>query len=625
MRKDEFLMCGIVGLFGFQDERLLKSMLEAVKHRGPDDEGTFSDGLASLGFRRLSIVDVDRGHQPMHNEDETVWIVFNGEIYNYQEIRDELVRLGHRFDSWTDTETVVHAYEEWGVECLRKLNGMFAVAVWDKNKRRLFIARDRLGVKPLYYYGTNERLLFASEIKALLVDPSVQRRPNDRVISNFLLTGFQSYVGDTFFEDIKELPPAHYMLVDQEQISLERYWNLTISEPEEPEADEYYASEFRELLLDTVRIRLPKRLAIGSFLSGGLDSTSIVCLANDILNPGSQGEDTEHGSQRLFSASYQEAVADERPFIEEVSRYVGTRVDYVFPSATMGLDDVRAFVYYMDEPVTVLNYYAYWCLARATKDQVKVTFSGQGPDEILAGHADHFQTYLRQLWRKRRIGTLLAELGASLNRYGPVSVMRQMVEAMRTREESVEGLLNPEFLASHEKDRIRPERDSLNAALLMDVTRDRLPMHLRVGDRVASAFSTETRCPYLDHRIVEFCFSLPEAQKIKNAWSKYVLRNAVKGVVPESVRRRKKAGTPIPFDRWMRGLHQDIGQVFSSPKFRDRVYFNPEKVIVVWDRYCRGKMSRSERRFYGDVLWRILNVELWLEAFFDQPHGTISL
>lgn len=618
-------MCGIVGLFGFEDSTLLRNMLNAIKHRGPDDEGVFSDDTVSLGIRRLAIVDIEHGNQPIHNEEKTVWIVFNGEIYNYPEVRDELIKLGHRFDSNSDTETIVHAYEEWGIDCLQKLNGMFAFAIWDKNKKRLFLARDRIGVKPLYYCGSPNRFLFASEIKALITNPEIPRKPNNRAIYNFLLTGFQSSIGETFFLNIKELPLGYYMTVDQNNLTLKKYWHLDAFGPDESKTDECYASQFRELLLDAIKIRLPANLAIGSFLSGGLDSTSIVCLANSILKSSNKSAVKDHAPQKLFSAFYHEAIADERPFIEEVSRLVATKIDYVFPSDTVRIEDLKAFVYYMDEPVTVLNYYAYWCLARITKGQVKVTFSGQGPDEFLAGHADHFEVYVKELWRRKKIKPLLTECISGLSRYGPVSVVKRIVEMLTLRKTRLEELLNPKFTALYKPNSTTKKHDTLRTALLFDFTHNRLPMHLRVGDRVSSAFSTETRCPYLDYRIVEYSFSLPETQKIKNGWSKYVLRNAVRGFIPESVRKRKKLGTPVPTDRWMNDLHQEISRIFSSNRFRKREYFNHAQILDIYNRYHSGKLRRSDRKFYQDILWRILNLELWLEIFFDQQFKIIKV
>jgi asparagine synthase (glutamine-hydrolysing) len=609
-------MCGIVGQFGFQDTALLKNMLSSIKHRGPDDEGTFSGESVALGIRRLAIVDIEHGNQPIHNEEKTLWIVFNGEIYNFPEIKEELTKLGHKFGTETDTETILHAYEQWDTDCVQKFNGMFAFAIWDKKKKRLFLARDRIGIKPLYYCGHSKRFLFASEIKALLVDPEVPKKPNDHTIYNFLATGHQSHTGDTFFANIKELPSAHYIIIDQNQLNVKRYWNLAVFEPTEPRSDEYYASKFRELLFDAIKIRLPENLAIGSFLSGGLDSTSIVCIAK-ILKLMHSSMNIDQEPQKLFSAYYHETTADERPYIEEVSRSVETKIDYVFPSSAISWNDIKAFVYYMDEPVTVLNYYAYWCLARITRGQVKITFSGQGPDEFLAGHADHFETYIKELWKRKRVKRLLIELIASLNRYGSVSVIRQAIAMLMLRGARVEELLDPHFVALHGKDQVQRKHDSLNTELLHDVMQNRLPMHLRVGDRVSSAFSTETRCPYLDYRIIEFSFSLAENQKIKNAWSKYVLRSAVKDIVPESVRRRRKFGTPIPLESWMKDFHEEINHVFNSNKFRDRGYFDQAVILDFYNRYCNGKLRRHERQLYGDMLWRILNLELWLEIFFD--------
>jgi asparagine synthase (glutamine-hydrolysing) len=608
-------MCGIAGYFGFQNPKLLDDMLHSIKHRGPDEEGTFSDNSAALGIRRLSIVDIEHGQQPISNEDKTVWIVFNGEIYNFLDIRNELINLGHQFYTNTDTETIVHAYEEWNTECLNKLNGMFALAIWDENRRTLFLARDRLGICPLYYWGSPHRFLLASEIKALLTDSTVPRNADEQILYEFLLTGFQSHAGETFFNGIKELPAAHYLLVNKEQIVLRRYWNLSASEPTTPESDSEYALKFRDLLLDAVKIRLPSDLTIGYYLSGGLDSTSIVFLANTVLRSNPQFRSVNSNPQELISAIYHEESADERPFIEEVCHGIKAKTNYVFPSDSVQLADLKSFVYHMDEPVTVLNYYAYWCLARITKGRSKVILSGQGPDEFLAGHPDHFVVYLKELWKKKRITTLLIELLEGLNRYGLVPVTKQAIAMLTPNSKHIENLLNPQFVAKHKSTQRADKPNSLNASLLLDITKNRLPMHLRAGDRVNSAFSIESRYPYLDHRIIEFSFSLPENQKIRKAWTKYVLRTATKNLIPESIRKRKKRGTPIPFERWMKDLQNEIRDVFKSKEFRERGYFNQNAVLDLYDRYCKSKLTRQQRNLYGDIIWRILNVELWFRAF----------
>jgi asparagine synthase (glutamine-hydrolysing) len=611
-------MCGIVGCLGPLDMRLLNDMLAVIRHRGPDDEAIFLDDRVALGVRRLAIVDAEHGRQPLCNEKETVWGALNGEIYNFLEIKNELTRLGHTFHTNTDTETLVHAYEEWDFKCLQKLKGMFAFAIWDKDKQRLFLARDRLGIKPFYYCHRPNNLVFASEIKALLADKTIPRIPNDDMIVNFLITGHQEHTGETFFIGIKELLPGHYMFVDQEQMTTGKYWELAAFHPGEAKADEYYLSKFHELLLDAIKIRIPSNLVVGSYLSGGLDSTAIVCLTNEVLKSPSLFRSLKPKTQEIFSAFYSEAGANESPFIEEVGRCVKTKVNCVFPSSEISWTDIKKFVYYMDEPVTVLNYYTYWCLARTTKGHVKVTFSGQGPDEFLAGHPDHFLVYLKELWKTRQIARLVLELLSSLNRYGLFSILRQMRMTFTSRSVHAERLLDTRHVERQHRRLERTKIDSLYQALFVDVTQNRLPMHLRVGDRVTSAFSIESRFPYLDHRIIEFAFSLPANLKIRNGWSKYVLRNVTRGIVPESVRRRKKLGTPIPLERWIEDLYPKIVSAFGSSKFHQRGYFNQSAVLNICNRYHEKKLNSLERQIYADMLWRILNVELWFESFFDQ-------
>ena len=336
-------------------------------------------------------------------------------------------------------------------------------------------------------------------------------------------------------------------------------------------------------------------LGIGTYLSGGLDSSLIAGLTNEILNsPSSDScKCSNQEIQEFFSAIYNEANADERPFIDEVSRQLRTKANYVFPSSRIEWNDLKRFVYCMDEPVSVLNYYVYWCLSRITKGNVKVTFSGQGPDEFLAGHPDHLIAYLRELWKKRRIVRLFLEIIAGLNRYGFLNVFKELL--MRSSKGiQMKGLLRAETASGR---KLRTEAvDSLEHALFLDVTQNRLPMHLRVGDRVSSAFSIESRFPYLDHRIVEFAFSLTSDQKIRNGWTKYVMRFAAKGVVPESVRLRKKSGTPIPLELWMDNLHPMIFSVFNSSEFRGRSYFNHVAILDLYNRYHEKRLSRLQRK-----------------------------
>ncbi|MDH5770989.1 MAG: asparagine synthase (glutamine-hydrolyzing), partial [Candidatus Bathyarchaeota archaeon] len=526
----------------------------------------------------------------------------------------------HKFQANSSAEVVVNAYEEYGFNCLSKLNGMFAFCLWDSKNRWLFSARDRLGMKPLYYYSCQERFSLASEIKGILTDPSVPRKPNKRFIFEYLVTGYPSQVGDTFFTEIKELTPAHYMVIDKDGIQVHKYWQPTQHLKSNFPAmdDNWCASKFRQLLRDSISIRLPTNLPVGTFLSGGLDSTSLAFLVDDVLKSKHSANTNGAELQEVFSAIYNEPTeqGDERYYIKHVEHALKTEVNYVFPAVVGEWNNIKQFVFHIEEPVAVFNYYVFWCLFQAAKQKVKVVFSGQGNDAILGGQTEHALIYFKELWKTKRIGNLLNELVKSLD-----WVLLWLVWSIlfsRKAESKARMLLAPRFVAAYSQGEMPKEEASLQNALLNDVTKHAVE-YLRVDDRASSAFSMECRHPFLDHRIVEFAFSLPATQKIRDGWTKYVARNAMKGFIPEVIRnKRKKLGTPIPQQRWMRELRQNIRKLFESNKFRERKYFNQPAILEVFDRYCEGRLSRIERQYYSNVLWRILNLELWLETFFDK-------
>jgi asparagine synthase (glutamine-hydrolysing) len=497
---------------------------------------------------------------------------------------------------------------------------LFSFCLCYKKNKRLFSARDRLGMKPLYYYSYQGQFILASEIKAILADPSVPKKPNKRFIYEYLVKGYPSQAGDTFFTGIKELMPAHYMLIDKSGIKIQKYWQpiqrLKSNIPSKD--DQRVASEFRQLLRDSIRIRLPANLPVGTFLSGGLDSTSIACLVDEILKSKQSPKTKRAKSQEIFSAIYEEITeqGDERSYIKAVERALRTEVNYVFPSVAGQWNNIKRFVFDIEEPVAVFNYYVFWCLFQAARQKVKVVFSGQGNDAILGGQTEHALIYFKELWKRKKIGKLLNELVKSLDWILPY--MAYSILFKRNAELKAKMLLAPQFVAAYSQGEVRKEDASLQSALLSDITQHAVE-YLRVDDRASSAFSMECRHPFLDHRIVEFALSLPATQKIRNGWTKYVMRNAVKGLIPEAVRKkRKKFGTPIPQQRWMRELRRNIRKLFESNKFREREYFNQPAILHVFDRYCEGRLSRIERQYYSNVLWRILNLELWLETFFDQ-------
>jgi len=615
------IMSGICAVLGHNAEQLAKEMCRSLRHRGPDDGGFFIGENLTLGHRALKLSESPVPHQPLSNEHGTIWITFDGEIYN----KIQLIRhLGknHTFHTTSSAEVALHAYEQDGENCVKKFNGMFAFCLWDSLKERLFCARDRAGIKPLYYSDRPSLFLLASEIKALLTVPSVPRRPNERIIYDYLLTGHQHYTEETFFMGIKRLLPGHHMYVDQNGIRIQRYWNpmKTLRTDRSVKDDQGYASEFCGLLRDSVRIRLPAELPVGTFLSGGLDSTCIACLVNDIFKSSLSASAVSGKGQELFSAVYQETVTqgNERPYIEEVVRALGTKTNYVFPSVARW-NDIRLFIFFVDEPVSVFNYYVFWCLSRKAREKVRVTFFGMTGGLLAADTVSHYRRYFKKLWRRKKIGRLLIEFVGALPRVRISSVAEML---SRNTESEIKGLFAPEFLVRFKN---KAHVESIQSNDEYQHFRDGLLDHLRVCDRISSAFSIEPRYPFLDHRIVEFTFSLPATQKIRSGWTKYVLRNAMEGIIPEAVRKsRKKFGAPIPLERWMKELRGNIRKLFESNKFRERGYFNQPAILDAYDRFCEGKLDRFSSTRYAEVFWRILNLELWLETFLNS-NGEIEL
>jgi len=612
-------MCSICAVYGPKAEQHIKRICASLApQQGASNEGFFIDGNIALGYKAPKIGGTQIPHQPLANEDKTIWITFEGEIYNKGQLMRQLQK-NHKFQTDLSAEVAVHAYEHYDFHCLNRFNGMFSFCLWDSKKECIFSARDRFGITPLYYYCYQDHLVFASEIKGILSDPSVSKEPNERFIYEYLVTGYPNRAGETFFMGINEMMPAHYMVVDKGGINPYKYWqparhfesNLSVKE------DDWFASEFRKLLRDSINIRLPENSPIGTFLSGGLDSSLIVFLVDDILKSKHQDGAKSSKLQEIFSAIYKEPTeqGDEKLHIEQVEHALRTKVNYVFPSVAGEWDSIKQFVVSIEEPVAVFNYYVFWCLFQAAKKKTRIVFSGQGSDAIFGGQTKHVLTYFNELWKAKRIGTLLNELAKSLDWMLPWLVWAILFE--RKAEQQAKMLLAPQFVAAHDQGERKKKDYSLQSALYDDVTLHAVE-YLRVDHRASSAFSMECRHPFLDHRIVEFAFSLPSTQKIRDGWTKYIVRNAMKGLVPEAIRKkRKKFGTPIPQQRWMRELRRDIREIFESNKFRERGYYNQRAILEIFDRYCEGKLSRLERQQYADMIWRIINVELWLEAFVD--------
>jgi asparagine synthase (glutamine-hydrolysing) len=628
-------------------------MTNAVRHRGPDDEGYLLAGVASdeirmargpdstadfadqppieslgdypcevaLGHRRLSILDLSRnGHGPLSYCNGDLWITFNGEIYNYVELRAELQPLGYEFVSGTDTEVLLAAYQEWGLDCLPRFNGMFAFAIWDARQKRLFCARDRMGIKPFYYTHHNGHLTFASEIKGLLANPLITKKTRPDAIYDYLVHGATP---DTFFDDIQQLPGSHALTFNAEgDLHIWRYFDVDVTRQFSGKNYQDHVAEFRALLTDAIRLRLRSDVPVGSSLSGGLDSSSVVTLMNRLLQEESGGE-----QQRVFCAVYAGEPFNEKPHMDAIIQHTGADAHFTHPDSATLKDDLTKLVWHQDEPVSSSAVFAQFCVMRlARQNGVTVLLDGQGGDEVLAGYHFYYGYLLAQALRAGRPDRMLAELRGARSVAGVswaslIALTGYNLSPGPLREVGVKlgggrllshkpidrDLLNPAFANGHHSEAGVKHRafPTLTQKLYDDVFRANLPTLLRYEDRNSMAFHIEARVPFLDHRLVEFAFSLGADEHIRDGWSKVILRDAMRGLLPESIRmRRDKEGYTTPHDRWMRELTPQINALFGD-ETRARQYLSPEVIASL-----QGPQAGA---ITG--VWRLVNLEAWLRAF----------
>ena len=605
------IMCGIAGQFCLDgkepDTTLLSIMSERLSHRGPDGEGVYVSGPVALAHRRLAIIDLsEEGLQPMTSEDGTLWLIFNGEIYNFVELREELREKGHCFHSASDTEVILHAYEEWGHECLNRFNGMWAFALWDEKRQELFCARDRFGIKPFYYTRTSDSFLFASEIKALLAHPETGTRPDDATLGTYLAWGVLDHSERTMFDGILQLRPAHAMVVTKEGVQKPfRYWNVTINRViSSPAPDEEVAGKLRTLLHDATSIHLRSDVAVGTCLSGGIDSSALTAIINGLIRedaPAAVG-----ARQKTFSVVFSEKRFDESRYIDEIVAMTGVDAHRTEPSPGNLWDDIDRLVYMQDEPFGSLSIYAQYCVMRLAREQVKVVLDGQGADELMAGYLAYQGSYIGGLLRSLHILTGLREIAGSVRHHS--RFFRSAVEQLFVRK-GRRGLLN---ITAPPVNRYRGQLDEV---LYRELTSTNLPALLHYEDRSSMAFSIESRVPYLDVRFVEYVASLPLGQKIRCGITKIALRNAIRGIIPESIRcRRDKMGFVTPEEVWMKEeLRPFVLELLSSEKFHARPYWDADAVIHNYLSFLEGRSA------YSPEVWRIVCAELWLRKFFDLP------
>lgn len=599
-------MCGIAGFWGPPNHALLKAMNRIIAHRGPDDEGFFESEYASIGYRRLAIIDLKHGQQPMGNEDGRIQVVYNGEIYNYRELRAELIARGHTFHTDSDTEIIAHAYEEYGPQCFARFNGMWGLAILDLRAERpkLILSRDHFGIKPLYWAKSGDRLLFASEIKSILQDTAFVAKPNDQKIYEYLVWGLHNHDAQTFFQGVQQVPAATYAVIEGSGLVEHAYWQPQLSN--DGSSDPIV---FRDLFKQSVERRLVADVPVGTCLSGGLDSSAIVCFMSELLQE--HVPDAASIGERLktFSAVFDGDPIDERAYIEHVLAATGAEKHYVHPTSERFFEELDELVWHQEEPLVSTGPYAQWCVMREAAKHVKVLLDGQGGDELLAGYVPYQFVYLRQLLRERRFKTFVGEAWAARDVLFPLLRRRinERRKALRIRQ-----LLKPEFLAEVQPPKDNRSRDNLKLRLLQDVTLHSLPSLLRYEDRNSMAHSIESRVPYLDQELVAWILKLPPEAIIRHGWSRAILREGLKGVLPEKIRlRRWKVGFTTPEMRWLKARRAVIQGLFRSPAFCSRKYWNGLAVADTFRAACDGQIEESL------FFWRAINVELWLRVFID--------
>ncbi len=623
-------MCGIAGYVTFSPpagpDSVLRRMTDSIHHRGPDGDGYFSDEFASLGHRRLSIIDLATGAQPMTNESGNLQIAYNGEIFNHADIRKELERSGHLYRSRSDTETILHAYEEWGPECVDRFRGMFAFAIWNRTTRTLFCARDRLGIKPFYYFWNGRLFVFASEIKALLEHPAISPEFDESLLSEHLAFGYSS--GErTLFAGIRKLMPGHRLRLNAEGLAIDRYWDVPCAGTSVKRDDGEWIAECRRRLEETVRMRLMSDVPLGMFLSGGVDSSAIAALMARMVS----------GRVKTYAVGYREEAFSELGYARQVARRIGTEHRDVVVSMEDFFNALPKLVWHEDEPITWPSSVSLHFLSRLASEEVKVVLTGEGSDEMFAGYS-RYRFYLlnRSLMGfYRLLPARLRRLVASSiagSRFLSAAQRRKLQHSFLGRGESTESLYLDNFYSAFpqaeqaelfsDAGRAAGAYDSFLgywdegdghsplARMLYADQKTYLVELLMKQDQMSMATSIESRVPFLDHRFVEFAAAVPDAMKIRSGTGKYILKKAVEDLLPGDIVYRKKMGFPTPLRQWLR--RQEAERLFAMLTSKDGL------VASLVDTRALGELLDRHRRGIEDVtdrIWRLLNLQIWGELF----------
>jgi asparagine synthase (glutamine-hydrolysing) len=609
-------------------------MRDVLAHRGPDGAGLQTTSRCALAHRRLSIVDLAGGHQPLANEDETVWVSFNGEIYNHTDLRTELVAAGHRYRTRSDTETIVHAYEQWGDDCMLRFRGMFAFAIWDDRRQRLLLVRDRLGIKPVYWAQTEAtadrgaRLLFASEIKAILESGLIDARENRAVLSEVLATRYTSGT-ETLFTGIHKLLPGHRLVFENGRVGVTQYWDLPQDDGELSRSrDADLVAQFRDLLEESVRLRLMADVPLGAFLSGGIDSTAVTALmARQLDRP-----------VETFSVAFQDRAFSELEYSRQAARAIGARMHEVVVSDEDFFRALPRMIWHEDEPIAHPSSVPLHFVSMLAREHVKVVLTGEGSDELLAGYGKYprallnwnagaaYERAVPAFARRAMAQTVVPRLSGRLGRYASRSFLAMQREPgamfldnfagipLALQRELLDGDVgghDQAYAASLAYFNAVPHRPMLERLLYTDI-KTYLVELLMKQDQMSMSASIESRVPFLDHHLVEFAARLPARLKLGRFTTKRILRESMVGLVPPAILARPKMGFPVPIGRWMAGRWHGVARdVLLDKRTQERGMVRPAAVTRLLDDH------RAGRRQAGDAIWALMNLELWRRTFID--------